>query len=377
MEAIDEGEANRVREIFRQYLELGSVYALKDELDRRGWTTPARPGKRIGGGRPFTRGHLYRMLSNAIYFGQIAHKGVIYPGQHPGIVEPALWDAVQAKLAANLQGHRTQSNAADPSLLAGLAFDEQGVRLQPSHAKKGAKRYRYYFRAAEGQQRAIRIPATELESAVINALVEFLRDEVRDMDAFGRAGAGVVRARLRVASALAQRLESAAASDRIAMLQRLIARIAVAPASLEIVVRHNAAWSDAAMGSQDEDTTSIVVPVQLKRCGSAVRLIVRGAQEDKARGPDPRLLALLAKAQRWFSSLSSGRYPSVLAIAQEQGLASRDVTEVIYLAFLAPDIVQKIVHGEQPIGLGTKKLLAMTPLPLDWGEQRTRLGFES
>jgi hypothetical protein len=88
------------------------------------------------------------------------------------------------------------------------------------------------------------------------------------------------------------------------------------------------------------------------------------------------LLALLAKAQRWFSSLSSGRYPSVLAIAQEQGLASRDVTEVIYLAFLAPDIVQKIVEGEQPIGLGVKKLLAMTPLPMDWGEQRRLLGFE-
>lgn len=54
---------------------------------------------------------------------------------------------------------------------------------------------------------------------------------------------------------------------------------------------------------------------------------------------------------------------------------SAAVTRVIYLAFLAPDIVQCIVRGEHPIGLGTKKLLAMAPLPLDWNEQRRVLGF--
>ena len=84
---------------------------------------------------------------------------------------------------------------------------------------------------------------------------------------------------------------------------------------------------------------------------------------------------MLSKAQRWFKRLSSGESLSVLAIAQEHGLATRDVTRVIYLAFLAPDIVHRIVRGEQPIGLGTKKLLAMAPLPLDWTAQRKVLGF--
>jgi hypothetical protein len=107
-----------------------------------------------------------------------------------------------------------------------------------------------------------------------------------------------------------------------------------------------------------------------------VRLIVRGPDKQNARGPDPRLLALLAKAQRWFSSLTSGSYPSVRAIAEEIGVATKDVTQVIYLAFLAPDLLQRIVKGEQPIGLGTKKLLSMVPLPLDWGEQRRLMGFE-
>ena len=66
----------------------------------------------------------------------------------------------------------------------------------------------------------------------------------------------------------------------------------------------------------------------------------------------------------------------MLAIAQEHGLARRDVTRVIYLAFLAPDVVQRMVRGEQPIELNGKTLLSMAPLPLDWNEQRRVLGFD-
>ena len=82
------------------------------------------------------------------------------------------------------------------------------------------------------------------------------------------------------------------------------------------------------------------------------------------------MIALLSKAQRWFTVLRTGQYPSVFALAQEMGIASSDVTQVVYLAFLAPDLVQRIVDGKQPMTLGTKKLLAMAPLPIGWAEQR-------
>jgi len=38
------------------------------------------------GGAPFSRGHLYRLLSNPIYTGRIAHKGHLYSGQHPALI---------------------------------------------------------------------------------------------------------------------------------------------------------------------------------------------------------------------------------------------------------------------------------------------------
>jgi site-specific DNA recombinase len=369
---VDEVHAQRVREIFSLYLELGSVYKLKAELRRRGWTTVVRNGDR--GGKPFDRGGLYRMLANPIYIGQIGHKGVTYPGQHPAIIDAALWQAVQDLLAKNLRGHVTRSNAAEPSLLTGMLFDEQGARLQPTHATKGPRRYRYYFRNPGANQRPLRIPAPELELAVIDALVGFLRDDAQVMEALGDVDASVGRSGLERARQWARRLEVAIPSERIEILQRLVERITVGTKSLEIALRVNAICVEQSSATSDE-TTTIVVQVKLKRCGLAVRLIVRGTDEDQARGPNPRLVALLAKGQRWFSALQAGQYPSVLAIAQEHGVATKEATQVIYLAFMAPDIVQKIARGEQPMDLGVRKLQSMVPLPLEWGEQRRLLGF--
>ena len=51
------------------------------------------------------------------------------------------------------------------------------------------------------------------------------------------------------------------------------------------------------------------------------------------------------------------------------------MTRTIYLAFLAPDIVERLARGEQPIGLGVQRLVAMSPLPMDWSEQRRALGL--
>ena len=80
----------------------------------------------------------------------------------------------------------TGSFAKEPSLLAGLAFDETGERLTPSHAVKRGTRYRYYVSrsliagtAKEGR----RIPAGNLESLVINRLRAFLTDHGAILDA--------------------------------------------------------------------------------------------------------------------------------------------------------------------------------------------------
>jgi site-specific DNA recombinase len=202
-----------------------------------------------------------------------------------------------------------------------------------------------------------------------------LHDRSRLMALMGRVDADVARSRLQAAAVLAEAL-NAASTERVVVIRRLVARVAVGTESIAIDVRTAAIWSGDVEQVEGESTTSLVVPVQLKRCGPAVRLIVRAPYAPKTDSPNPRLIALLAKAQRWFTSLASGRRDGVLSIAQEHRMASAEVTRVVCLAFLAPDIVERIVRGEQPLDLNIKRLFAIAPLPTDWAEQRRVLGFD-
>jgi hypothetical protein len=374
--AVDEPRAQRVREIFQLYLELGCVRRLKLELDDRGWKTPERQGKRPGGGRAFTRGHLYRLLSNPVYVGGISHKGVVHPGQHQAILAQEVWDAAQAKLAENAQGHSDRIHAAEPSLLAGLLIDEHGRRLNPSHAKKGGKRYRYYCTAAGTQsddaQAAMRIPALELERAVLNELIGFLRDEQRLLAAVPQLNAADTRGLFESAAKRAALLSTGCATDRIRTVNALVARVVVGLSALEIDLR--VAGLPTPKATDASRIHCISVPVQLRLGNHAKRLVVRD-QRTEAKVADAGLVALLNRANRWFAALRSGERDSISSLAKEHRQAGRDVTRTIYLAFLAPDIVERLASGEQPIGLGVRRLVAMSPLPMDWAEQRRAFGL--
>lgn len=219
----------------------------------------------------------------------------------------------------------------------------------------------------------LRIPANELDG-VVGGLVRLLRDAGQISDQVGLLDAIDLECAIDAGQRTAARLEAPGTSNRIELLHQIVQRIVVTEQALEIEVRKAALLGQPIQGHDDE-TMRLIVPVQVKRSGQALRLVICSAEAQRAQGPEPRLIALLAKAQRWFAMLSSRKYPSVLAIANEHGMATSDVTQVIYLAFLAPDIVRRIVDGKHPIGLGTKRLLAMAPLPLDWADQRKALGF--
>ncbi len=186
---IDEAEATIVRTIFDLYLRSGTVASVQAELARRKIARPGGMTKtgRPYGGRSFSRGQIYRLLSNPIYLGEIAHKGVRYDGQHKAIIERALWEAVQAKIASNTHIRHVRCNAREPSLLAGLLYDENDNRLTPTHASKNGKRYRYYAQQhsecvpshrtrSNGSARGWRISGGEIEGVVINRLRAALLD---------------------------------------------------------------------------------------------------------------------------------------------------------------------------------------------------------
>ena len=141
-------------------------------------------------------GHLYNLLANPIYTGRIAHKTQLYPGQHPALINIETWTAVRDQLVASTTNHRHKADAAEPSLLAGVLVDAQGERLTPSHAVKKDQRYRYYVSAAliteAGTDRAQgwRLPAQEIEDAVIRVLTDALTSPAMLLERFGTGTPG-------------------------------------------------------------------------------------------------------------------------------------------------------------------------------------------
>ena len=94
-----------------------------------------RSGSRSGGAA-FSRGKLYALLANPLFIGRIRHRDQVHPGQHPPIVEAALWQAVQEQLAANRRSrtraaHGTRPEPAGRSALRSRGPEDAAEPCQP------------------------------------------------------------------------------------------------------------------------------------------------------------------------------------------------------------------------------------------------------
>ena len=134
-------------------------------------------------GKNFSKGNLYKILSNKVYIGLIHHKGNYYKGEHEGIIDEKLFNNVQQLLERNRNNNKCSFNAKSPSLLAGKIFDDNGNRMNPSHSNTRGKRYRYYVSQAliQGYKdkagTLTKIPAGEIENLVKREITEFLKDK--------------------------------------------------------------------------------------------------------------------------------------------------------------------------------------------------------
>src|SRR5262249_3072773 len=119
---------------------------------------------------------------NPVYVGEIRHREERHPGQHQAIVDRELWDEVQLLLSQQAAHPRGEPTNAGENLLAGNLFDEAGEPLDVSGATKGQRRYRYYVtrrlvrNPADETQTGWRLPAREIERAVISAAAKILKD---------------------------------------------------------------------------------------------------------------------------------------------------------------------------------------------------------
>jgi site-specific DNA recombinase len=181
-------EAERVRDIFALYLHHQGLIPVVRELERQSgltkrWVT--RKG-RSRGGRPFTKTALYRLLTNVAYVGQIKYKAEVHRGEHPAIVERAMWKETQTLLQRNGKTKEpTKGNALGALLKGLLRCVPCGCAMTPSYAaKQGAKRYRYYV-CSGAQKRGWKscpsqsLPAEQIERFVVEQIRALAQDQHR------------------------------------------------------------------------------------------------------------------------------------------------------------------------------------------------------
>ena len=342
-------EAERVRTIFRRYLELGSLNLLMGELRQRKIHTKVRrlSTSRTVGGNPLTRGPLAHMLRNRFYIGEVAFKGEILPGEQPAILDRKLFEAVQRKLGEQRTNH-TITRASSESLLMGRIFDDRGNRMTPTYAHKNGKRYRYYLSSALSQGRAEhagsvrRIPAPEIETLVIGAVRKRLKESIPSTDR-DVINTNVGRVEIH-------------ATQIVIKLARKGDRTTVRKSNNAILY---IPWKKINLKRRRE----IIAPATSSQDVRPIRSETRLA-----------LVTSIACGRRWLDEIVTGGVADVDQLATREKCSVRQVNMTISLAFLSPTLVKAAIDGRLPRGIGIARL---RDAPAEWSKQHAMLGLSS
>jgi DNA invertase Pin-like site-specific DNA recombinase len=392
---VNQAEAKVVNEIYRHYLELGSVSRLKEYLDRQGITSKKRigPTGKQSGGVAFLRGALYLILQNRTYLGEVRHRNQCYPGEHQAIVPRELWERVQGHLKSDNGGKRNDVRMNSSSLLVGLLQDVAGNRFRPSHTVKNGRRYRYYFLETPdpkfgGQCKALRLPAYDVERQFSTRLQSFLQSPREVMEGLVLPDDNPVVTQLLIEGCknLAAELSTASPAAVEDFVKNVVRRIIVHADKLDVVASRSAlrAWitKDKSNGSFQipvqrrevnvDDLLHLSAEVRLRRFGGEMRLVTE--PDSPASQPIEPLAKAIARAYSWRTAVLAGESVERTVLAKRLGLNEQYLRRILGCAFLAPDIVEAILDGQFPAKLSVKRLCRLR-LSLGWAEQRAQLGF--
>jgi site-specific DNA recombinase len=238
---------------------------------------------------------------------------------------------------------------------------------------KDRRRYRYYVSRAlvrgsklEGQ-RGWRVPALELERAVAIAAGSILDDKAAILEAVQVAGIGDADINS-VFTLVAEWRKRLLAERERRVLVELVEKAVLTDEGIRLGL--NIPIPSGGPGAPIRKVLHLFrfVPLNVKRRGVEMRLIINGG--DEPRGPDPALLKAFARARGWFEELASGHVRSLVEIARREGLAKRYVTRLTKLAFVTPTLVESIVGGQVPLATNLQMLMdGRIALPLNWTNQ--------
>lgn len=118
----------------------------------------------------------------------------------------------------------------------------------------------------------------------------------------------------------------------------------------------------------------LTAQVKLRRSGIEAKLVYPTGNAPRTHDRSVKALQEAAlKSLQWNEDLVSGAIRSIDALIERDNLNTRQVDRLRKLAFLAPDIMERIIASDVPETLTLERL--KKDFPLDWTAQRAHFGL--
>jgi hypothetical protein len=119
---------------------------------------------------------------------------------------------------------------------------------------------------------------------------------------------------------------------------------------------------------QSSDTTRVFIPLtQRRRNGRPRTLPPEPGTHFQSRSQDPHILKAIGRAWAWRRRLESGEATTIHDIAEAEKVTDRFVSRMMRLAYLSPDVLERLLLTRDPPSVSMIDLIEAVNLP--WSEQ--------
>jgi hypothetical protein len=220
---------------------------------------------------------------------------------------------------------------------------------------------------------ATRIPAHDLEIAVADCLLEFLkspRELLKNLTS-ARRRSGQCAGLLEMASAKAATWPKISTQRREQFLQSILERVVIHSGSVEVKIRTNMLVQELSGENVPQEfggagAISLSCPYRYDTRGKALRLVIEGSEAPFA-ADSTTILRAIARARLWRDQLISGEAKDVFDLARKHSVSPRYIRSLFRLASLGPESIELFLNEQGKKDLSLDQLC--NRIPIDWREQ--------
>ena len=120
--------------------------------------------------------------------------------------------------------------------------------------------------------------------------------------------------------------------------------------------------------TKPDDTIRVLIPLNMRKKNGRPKIMPPAdyrASEDQTQ--DPHILRAIGRAWGWRRRMEADEFSTVRDLAVAVGLAERHVSRQLRLAYLAPDVLKRLVYKRDAVAVTEINLSNCAALP--WAEQ--------